>query len=100
VIRTKDIRKLSDFRQNATAHLDRLADTGRVEVLTVNGEAKGVVMAPHVFDAMAEKIEQAEITAPIRRGLADVVAGRTRPAKQAIRELAAELGLQLEAPLE
>ena len=100
MIRTEDIRKLSDFRQNATAHLDRLAETGRVEILTVNGEAKGVVMAPHVFDAMADKIEQAEITASIRRGLADVAAGRIRPAKQAIKELAAELGLALELPPE
>jgi len=28
MIRTSDIRKLSDFRANATAHLDRLAETG------------------------------------------------------------------------
>ena len=28
MIRAGDIRKLSDFRANATAHLDRLAETG------------------------------------------------------------------------
>lgn len=94
LIRTSDIRKLSDFRQNATAHLDRLAKTGAVEILTVNGEAKGVVMAPHVFDAMADRIELLETTASVRRGLADVAAGRTRPAREAIEGLAAELGLK------
>jgi hypothetical protein len=44
---------------------------------------------------MAERIEQLEITASIRRGLADVAAGRTRPARQAIESLATELGLKL-----
>lgn len=94
MIRTSDIRKLSDFRQNATAHLDRLAQTGGIEILTVNGEAKGVVMAPRVFDEIADRIEQLETTASIRRGLADVAAGRTRPARQAIETLATELGLE------
>ncbi len=96
MIRTSDIRKLSDFRQNATAHLDRLAKTGAVEILTVNGEAKGVVMAPRVFDAITDRIEQLETTASIRRGLADAAAGRTRPARKAIKGLAAELGLTLD----
>ena len=96
MIRTSNIRTLSDFRQNATAHLDRLAKSGGVEVLTVNGEAKGVVMAPHVFDEIADRIERLETTASIRRGLADVAAGRTRPARKAIKGLAAELGLKID----
>jgi PHD/YefM family antitoxin component YafN of YafNO toxin-antitoxin module len=96
MIRARNIRKLSDFRQNATSHLDRLAETGAVEVLTVNGEAKGVVMAPHVFDEMADRIEHLETAMSIRRGLADVAEGRTRPARQAIKDLAAELGLDLD----
>ena len=96
MIRTSNIRKLSDFRQNATAHLDRLAKSGGVEVLTVNGEAKGVVMAPHVFDEIADRIERLETTASIRRGLADVAAGRTRPARKAIKGLAGELGLKID----
>jgi len=96
LIRTSNIRKLSDFRQNATAHLDRLAKSGAVEILTVNGEAKGVVMAPRVFDEMADRIEQLETTASVSRGLADVAAGRTRPARKAIKALATELGLKVD----
>lgn len=100
MIRAGDVRKLSDFRQNAMAHLDRLARTGRIEILTVNGEAKGVVMSPRVFDEMADRIEELEVTASIRRGLADAADGRTRPARQAIEALAAELGLDLNQPPE
>jgi PHD/YefM family antitoxin component YafN of YafNO toxin-antitoxin module len=97
LISTSDIRKLSDFRQNATAHLDRLAESGGVEILTVNGEAKGVVMSPKVFDEINERIERLETTASVRRGLADVAAGRMWPARKAIKALAAELGLKLES---
>ena len=96
MICTSDIRKLSDFRQNATAHLDRLAESGRIEVLTVNGEAKGVLMAPRVFDEIADRIERLETAASVQRGLVDVAAGRTRPAIAAIKGLAAELRLKLD----
>ncbi len=79
MIRTDDIRKLSDFRQNAKAHLDRLAETGRIEVLTVNGEAKAVVMSPRVFDEMAARIERLETTVSARRGRTEAAgAGRSR----------------------
>ena len=37
---------------------------------------------------------QAEITASLRRGFADLDAGRVRPAEQAIRDLAVRLGLE------
>lgn len=97
MLRASDIRKLSEFRSNATAHLDRLARTGAIEVLTVNGEAKGVVMSPRVFDAIADQLDLMDATASVKRGLADVAAGRTRNAKKAIRSLASELGLDLKA---
>ena len=45
---------------------------------------------------MAERIEQLEIAASIGRGLADVAAGRTRAAQEAIENLATELGLKLD----
>lgn len=87
---------LTTFRDHATEHLDRLEASGGVEVLTVDGQPKGVVMAPHVYDRMADQIEQAEITEGIRRGLADVAAGRVIPARQVHDQLAAELKLYLE----
>ena len=52
-------------------------------------------MAPRVFDEMAERIEVLEVTASVKRGLADAAAGRTRPASAAIEKLANELGLDL-----
>ena len=87
---------LTTFRDHAAEHLDRLEASGGVEVLTIDGQPKGVVMAPHVYDRMADQIEQAEITAGLRRGLGDVAAGRVVPARQVMDQLAAELKLHLE----
>jgi prevent-host-death family protein len=96
MIQAQNIRSLSDFRQNASAHLDRLAKTGGVDVLTVNGEARGVVMSPAEFDRLSELARQVEISQELKRAMEGVEAGRTRPAKQAIREIADELGLKLD----
>lgn len=95
MIRTSDIRKLSDFRQNATAHLDRLAETGGVEVLTVNGEAKGVVMSPKVYDELAEKAAMFDNLVAIERSLDDIRGGRVQDAREAMRNIAAEAGIRL-----
>ena len=94
MILSSNIRSLSDFRQNATAHLDRLAATGEVDVLTVNGQAKGVVMAPAVFDEMAKLAEEARITAAIRQGLADIERGDVHDALESMRQIAREKGIQ------
>jgi len=96
MIRTDEIRKLSDFRQNTTAHLDRLAEEGGVEVLTVNGEARGVVMSPKVYDELAEKAALVDNLRAIERGLEDIRAGRVQDAREAMRQIAAETGLRLE----
>ena len=100
MVRANDVRQLSDFRANAAAHLDRLAETGAIEVLTVDGEPRGVVMAPHVFDEMTERLEKLEATASIQRSLADAAAGRTRPARASIEKLASELALDLKSSAE
>jgi prevent-host-death family protein len=95
MIRTHDIHKLSDFRQKASEHLARLKETGRAEVLTVNGEAAGVVMSPQTYDKLMEEVEMARNLEMIDRGMADVRAGRTRPAREALQEMVEKLGGKL-----
>jgi len=96
MIRTDHIRKLSDFRQNATAHLDKLAKSGWAEVLTVNGEAKGVVMSPKTFDEMAEKAALVDSLAMIDRSMDDIKNGRTHDAREALHAIATKHGLKLD----
>ncbi len=96
MIRTDDIRSLTDFRQHAAEHLARLAESGGVEVLTVNGEAKGVVMSPKTFDELAEKALQAEITEKIKRGMEQAKAGQLVDSEEAFREIANKHGLKFD----
>ncbi len=97
MIRTDDIRSLTDFRQNAAAHLDRLAENQSAEVLTVNGQAKGVVMSPQTFDEMAEKAALVDSLAMIDRSMEDIQSGKTHDAKEAIQNIAQKLGLKLQS---
>jgi len=95
MIRTDDIRSLSDFRQHATAHLEQLAKSGRIEVLTVNGQAKGVVMSPATFDRLAQAAALSESLTMLDRSMKDVKAGRGKDFREAIKGIAKELGLKL-----
>lgn len=74
-----DIRSLSDFKRNTVELLDRLRETGGPLVLTVNGKAELVVQDAAAYQALLDRVETTE---GIQRGLSDVKAGRTKPAKQ------------------
>ena len=87
MIRTRDILSLTEFRQNATAHLDRLAETRSAEVLTVNGKARGVVLAPDVFDELVEKAELQESLASIDRAMEDFRRERAASFREALRSI-------------
>ena len=74
-----DIRSLSDFKRNTVELLDRLRKTGHPLVLTINGKAEVVVQDASAYQTLLDRVETIE---GIQRGLADVKAGRTKPARQ------------------
>lgn len=80
----KDIRSLSDFKRNTLELVDRLRKTGHPLVLTVNGKAELVVQDAAAYQALLDRVEAIE---GIQRGLADVKAGRTKPARQVFARL-------------
>ena len=85
-----DIRSLSDFKRNTVELLDRLRETGGPLVLTVNGKAEVVVQDAAAYQALIDRVETIE---GIQRGLADVKAGRTKPAKQVFDRLRRNHGI-------
>ena len=93
MIRTNDIHSLTDFRKNAKDHLDRLARTRQPEVLTVNGQAKGVVLSPEAYDELVADAEDARNLRAIRRGLDALKQGQTIPAEDVFAEVRGLLGL-------
>ncbi len=79
-----DIRSLSDFKRNTVELLDRLRKTGHPLVLTINGKAEVVVQDAAAYQTLLDRLEAIE---GIQRGLADVKAGRTKPARQVFNRL-------------
>lgn len=85
-----DIRSLSDFKRNTAELLERLKKTGNPLVLTINGKAEVVVQDA---DAYQELIERVETIEGVQRGLSDVKAGRTKPARQVFNRLRSRHGV-------
>ena len=85
-----DIRSLSDFKRNTVDLLDRIRKTGNPMVLTVNGKAELVVQDAGAYQSLLDRVETLE---GIQRGVADVKAGRTRPAQQVFDKLRRKHGI-------
>jgi prevent-host-death family protein len=93
--RSTDITSFTDFRAHLRDHLDERKATKRPLFVTTNGETEAVVLSPSAFDELMDQVELAKSLADIDRSMEDVKAGRGQPLKQAIREIAEELGLKL-----
>jgi PHD/YefM family antitoxin component YafN of YafNO toxin-antitoxin module len=76
MITLEDIRSLTDFQRNTKAHLKRLKDTGRPEVLTVNGKAELIVQNAAAYEETLDAIRG------IQRGLDELAAGKGEPARK------------------
>lgn len=73
-----DIRSMSDFKRNTTELLDRVRKTGNPLVLTINGRAEVIVQDAEAYQQLLDRVETIEA---LQRGVADVKAGRTKPAR-------------------
>lgn len=76
MISTNHIFSLTDFQRNTKAHIQRLKESGKPEVLTVNGQAELVVQDASSYQALIDKLEAIE---GIRQGLASMQRGEGRP---------------------
>ena len=97
MIRTDSIHSLTDFRQNAREHLERIARTGAHEVLTVNGEARGVVLSPETYEQLMSDAEFARNVKAIQQGIQAANAGRTVSADDVFAQIRSILKLDANA---
>jgi PHD/YefM family antitoxin component YafN of YafNO toxin-antitoxin module len=63
--------------------------------VTSNGETEAVVLSPKAYDELMDQAELARSLTLLDRSAQDIKAGRTRPAKSAIRQIASEFKLKL-----
>ena len=95
-----DIDSLTNFKRQTATYLKQLRETGTPVVLTVNGKAEVVVQDAVAYRRLVEhaaQIERNETVTAIREALADVEAGRTKPARQALKALAKKYGIPVDA---
>ena len=95
MIRTEDIRPLSEHRANISEDIRHVQETGRPLFITTNGRTAGVLLSPAAYDKLAEQAMFVEDIAAIREALQELNEGKGIEAKQALREIAAKLGLNL-----
>ncbi|CAN1210771.1 Antitoxin [Tumidithrix helvetica PCC 7403] len=60
MIELKNIHSLSDFKRNAKEFIEQIKATRSPLVLTVNGKAEIVVQDARAFQAICDRVEQAE----------------------------------------
>jgi prevent-host-death family protein len=90
---TRDIQSLSVFKRDSSKFIKQMKRTGQPIVLTVNGKAAAVVHDPDSYQEYLREKDRLEAIAGIRRGIADVKAGRTRPAEEVFRDLFERFGI-------
>ena len=83
---TRDIQSLSVFKRDTSKFLRQMKESGQPLVLTVNGKPAAVAIDPEDFELMRER-ERVESIAAVNRGIADMKAGRTRPAEDVFNDL-------------
>jgi len=91
---------LTNFKRQTPTYLEQLRKSGEPLVLTVNGKAQLVVQDAEAYQklvAAAARYAHEETLAAIREGMADVAAGRTKPARGVVKALAKKYRL---APLD
>ncbi len=90
---SKDIHSLSDFKRNTTEFLEQMRGSGHPLVLTINGKAELVVQDAASYQKLLDRVDEMEALEGIKRGLADVEAGRVTPLKKFEKDFRTKRGL-------
>jgi len=80
----EDLVPIGKFKAQAATWLRRIKDTGQRLVITQNGSAAGVLLAPAEFDRMRQRMRLLE---DIAAGSSDFEQGRTLTTSQLRQEL-------------
>lgn len=91
---SRDIQSLSVFKRDSSKFLKQIKKTGEPLVLTVNGKAAAVVLDPDSYEDFQREKDRQDMIASVNRGIEDMQAGRTKPAKQVFDEFEKKHGIR------
>lgn len=88
---SEDIRSVTDLKRHTRDILDHLHTTGRPVILTVNGRADSVLLDVKVYEKYLQAGNLARLLAPAEK---DVEQGRTRSAREFVKEFRSDRKIQ------
>jgi PHD/YefM family antitoxin component YafN of YafNO toxin-antitoxin module len=91
MIATKHTQSLTEFRQKATETLERLNKSGDAEILTVNGQARAVLLSPAMYDELARDAQLSRDAVVMRTAIHQIENGEGRDAEGFLDELRSQL---------
>ena len=91
---TRDIQSLSVFKRDTSKFLKQMKKTGEPIVLTINGKAAMIVQDAESYEQSLRKWDRRDRIASVKRGIADMKAGSTKPAEEVYRELEKKYGIR------
>ncbi len=93
MVQMNDIHPLTAFLRDHKAHIERLSETGRPEVLTINGRARVVVQDAEAYQRMLDAIDSVQTERILKDRIASLDRGEPGvPAATALAEVRKALG--------
>jgi prevent-host-death family protein len=90
-----DTKSLTEFNRNSREHVERLRETGKPELLTVNGEAAVVVQDAAAYQELERQAEYATTVKAVRAGMEAHDRGEGIDFLEALEGLAKKNGIKL-----
>ena len=90
MFQVNDVHSLTDFTRSARLHIERLRETGRPEILTVNGRAAVVVQDAEAYQKLLDLLDSAEAVQAVRASMASFNRGEGLRARDALEKLRAK----------
>jgi prevent-host-death family protein len=91
MIATQHTQSLSAFRKTAAQTIARVNQTGDAEIITVNGEARAVLISPALYDELAGEADLSRDVAVIQQSMREIAEGRGIEVNAAFAEIRKKL---------
>jgi len=88
------IQPISNLKRKTAALLRQLAETGEPVVLTRNGEPTVVIQDAAAYQELMDLRDRLDTILRVKRGIADMKAGRTEPAAKVFARLEKKYGFE------
>ena len=92
-MRSGDITPFTEYRQHLREHFERVKESGRPLFVTTHGKPDAVILSPDRYDELVEAEALLRSLETIDKSTEDIRAGRTRPMREGLSQLAREEGL-------